>query len=314
MSDSSAVEPWIRRSTNPKFDRILVTPEGVPLNVTVATAGARVGALLLDLVLIQLISIVIALLCRALAFFFVMGGADFFGSDGPMGFVRIVYLISNFLLLNGYFIFFELGHRSATWGKRAVGIRVASRDGSRLTAEAIIARNIVRTVELFLPLAFLSSAEASGTMSDLTAWAGFLWVLMFLLFPLFNKDRLRGGDVIAGTWVIQNVRKNLGAIVAPSVAKISVDGAPLTARYQFSDADLSVYGEYELQALENVLRSDHDDALEKVAASICQKIGWEPGSGDERIFLEAYYTALRARLERSMKFGKRRKDKFSAHE
>ncbi|MEH6661649.1 MAG: RDD family protein [Parasphingorhabdus sp.] len=313
MSGSKAVEPWIRHSANPKLDRIMVTPEGVALNVTIAAAGARAGALLLDLVIIQLISILVALLCQALAVLFVMGGAAFSGSDGPMGLITIVYFITNFLLLNGYFIYFELGHKSATWGKRAVGIRVASRDGSRLTAEAVIARNIVRTVELFLPLSFLGSVEAGGSLVDLTAWAGLLWVLMFMLFPLFNRDRLRGGDVIAGTWVIQNVKKNLGDIVAPSAAAAS-DGPAPTARYQFSDADLSVYGEYELQTLENVLRSDQDDALEKVAASICQKIGWEPGSGDERIFLEAYYTALRARLERSMRFGRRRKDKFSAEE
>ncbi|CAO1649557.1 RDD family protein [Parasphingorhabdus sp. NYA22] len=313
MSGSKAVEPWIRHSANPKLDRIMITPEGVALNVTIAAAGARAGALLLDLVIIQLIAILVALLCQALAVLFVMGGAAFSDSDGPMGLITIVYFITNFLLLNGYFIYFELGHKSATWGKRAVGIRVASRDGSRLTAEAIIARNIVRTVELFLPLSFLGSVEAGGSLVDLTAWAGLLWVLMFMLFPLFNKDRLRGGDVIAGTWVIQNVKKNLGDIVAPSAA-IAPDGAAPTARYQFSDADLSVYGEYELQTLENVLRSDQDDALEKVAASICQKIGWEPGSGDERIFLEAYYTALRARLERSMRFGRRRKDKFSAEE
>jgi uncharacterized RDD family membrane protein YckC len=312
MSDSSAVEPWIRRSANPKFDRILVTPEGVPLHVTVAAAGARAGALLLDLIIIQLISTLITLLCLAVAFLFLGSGTDFLDLNGPVGLVAIFYLISNFLLLNGYFIFFELGHRSATWGKRAVGIRVASRDGSRLTAEAVIARNIVRTVELFLPLTFLGSAEVSGSLSDLTAWAGFLWVLMFLLFPLFNKDRLRGGDVIAGTWVIENVEKNLSDIVAPSA--IAPDGAAPVARYQFSDADLSVYGEYELQTLENVLRTDQDDALQKVAASICQKIGWEPGSGDERAFLEAYYTALRARLERSMRFGKRRKDKHSPRE
>ena len=151
-------------------------------------------------------------------------------------------------------------------------------------------------------------------MTDLTAWAGFLWVLMFLLFPLFNRDRLRGGDVIAGTWVIRNVKKNLGGIVAPTTPETGTDGAPPAARYQFSDADLSVYGEYELQTLENVLRAGQEDALEKVAASICEKIGWEPGSGDERAFLEAYYTALRARLERSMRFGKRRKDKHSAPE
>lgn len=313
MSGSKAVEPWIRHSANPKLDRIMVTPEGVALNVTIAAAGARAGALLLDLVIIQLISTLITLLSVALAILFLGGGADFLATDGPFGLIKIFYLITNFLLLNGYFIFFELGHKSATWGKRAVGIRVASRDGSRLTAEAVIARNIVRTVELFLPLSFMGSVEAGGSLIDLTAWAGLLWVLMFMLFPLFNKDRLRGGDVIAGTWVIQNVKKNLGDIVAPTAA-IAPDGAAPTARYQFSDADLSVYGEYELQTLENVLRSDQDDALEKVAASICQKIGWEPGSGDERIFLEAYYTALRARLERSMRFGRRRKDKFSAEE
>jgi hypothetical protein len=59
---------------------------------------------------------------------------------------------------------------------------------------------------------------------------------------------------------------------------------------------------------------NQEAALQEVAASICQKIGWEPGSGDERAFLEAYYTALRARLERSMRFGKRRKDKYSVPE
>jgi len=195
-----------------------------------------------------------------------------------------------------------------------MGIRVAARNGGRLTAEAVIARNIVRDVELFLPLVFLTSGGASGAMTDLTAWAGFLWVAMFLLFPLFNRDRLRGGDVIAGTWVIRNVNRNLGEIVARSATEAVSEGAEPAARYQFSDADLSVYGEYELQTLEKVLRSDQEEALQKVTESICRKIGWEPGSGDERAFLEAYYTALRARLERSMRFGRRRKDKHSATE
>ena len=315
MSDRRAAEPWVRRSANPKLDRTMVTPEGVSLNVTVAAAGARAGALALDIIIILgmifLVTIAGLLLLWALGVAF---GGDLENASGPFQVLAVVWIISVFLFRNAYFLYFELGDRAATWGKRAVGIRVAARDGGRLTAEAVIARNIVRDVELFLPLVFLTSGEATGTMTDLTAWAGFLWVLMFLLFPLFNKDRLRGGDVIAGTWVIQNVKKNLGDIVAPSAAQLSGEGAPVTARYQFSDADLSVYGEYELQTLENVLRSDQDEALEKVAASICQKIGWEPGSGDERIFLEAYYTALRARLERSMKFGRRRKDKFSPHE
>ena len=315
MSDSRAVEPWTRRSANPKLDRIMVTPEGVPLHVTVASAGVRAGALALDIVIIVGLIILATLFGALLLWAF---GIAFEGAlenaSGPLQFLAVLWIIAVFLFRNAYFLYFELGDRAATWGKRAVGIRVAARDGGRLTAEAVIARNIVRDIELFLPLVFLTSGEASGSMTDLTAWAGFLWVLMFLLFPLFNRDRLRGGDVIAGTWVIRNVKKNLGDIVAPTTAETGTDGAAPVARYQFSDADLSVYGEYELQTLENVLRAGQEDSLEKVAVSICQKIGWEPGSGDERAFLEAYYTALRARLERSMRFGKRRKDKHSAPE
>ncbi len=315
MSDSRAVEPWFRRSATPQLDRILVTPEGVPLHVTVAAAGARAGALALDIVIIAGLIGLATLIGILLLWAF---GIAFDGvlekASGPLQFLAVLWIIMVFLFRNAYFLYFELGDRAATWGKRAMGIRVAARDGGRLTAEAVIARNIVRDVELFLPLVFLTSGGASGAMTDLTAWAGFLWVAMFLLFPLFNRDRLRGGDVIAGTWVIRNVKRNLGAIVAPSAAKPLPDGREPAARYQFSDADLSVYGEYELQTLENVLRSDQEDALQKVAESICAKIGWEPGSGDERAFLEAYYTALRARLERSMRFGKRRKDKHSAPE
>jgi len=48
-----------------------------------------------------------------------------------------------------------------------------------------------------------------------------------------------------------------------------------------------------------------------VHEAICRKIGWNPGAGDERAFLEAYYTQLRARLESGMRFGKRKADKWS---
>ena len=44
--------------------------------------------------------------------------------------------------------------------------------------------------------------------------------------------------------------------------------------------------------------------------AICRKIGWHPGAGDERAFLEAYYTQLRARLESGLRLGKRKADKF----
>ncbi len=312
---NAATEPWIRRSANPKLDRVMVSPEGVPLNVTVATAGARAGALTLDIIIILCLILGVSLIGLLIlwAFESAFGGGASLEQSGPLNVVAVLWIIAVFLFRNAYFLYFELGERAATWGKRAVGIRVAARDGGRLTAEAVIARNIIRDIELFLPLVFLSSGEASGNMTEFTAWAGFLWVLMFLLFPLFNKDRLRCGDLIAGTWVIQNVKRNLDGVVAPS-SEVSIDpeNGKETSRYEFSDADLAVYGEYELQTLESVLRTGTDEALLTVTSSICNKIGWEPGVGDERNFLEAYYTALRAKLERGMRFGKRRKDKFSA--
>lgn len=311
----ATTDPWIRRSANPKLDRVMVSPEGVPLNVTVATAGARAGALVLDIVIILGLLLGVTLLGLLVIWGFesAFGDGITLEQSGPLSAVIVLWIIAVFLFRNAYFLFFELGDRAATWGKRAVGIRVAARDGGRLTAEAVIARNIIRDIELFLPLIFLSSGEASGSMTDFTAWAGFFWVLMFLLFPLLNKDRLRCGDLIAGTWVIQNVKRNLDGVVAPSAeANGDIVTGSGSSRYEFSDADLSVYGEFELQTLESVLRSGTDEALQTVTSSICRKIGWEPGSGDERIFLEAYYTALRARLESGMRFGKRRKDKYSA--
>tara|TARA_R110000772_G_scaffold56211_16_gene128050 strand:+ start:991 stop:1941 length:951 start_codon:yes stop_codon:yes gene_type:complete len=312
--NSMATDPWIRRSSNPKLDRIMVSPEGVSLNISVAPFMLRVWAVLLDLFIISLISSVVSGICLFFVYLFLIGGIgkDSFSLTGPLSFFWIIWIISNFVLQNGYFIYFEIGDRAATWGKRAVGIRVVSRDGGRLTAEAIIARNILRTIELFIPLQFLQIGVDSVTEASITGWSAMIWVSIFAIFPLFNKDRLRCGDLIAGTWVIQNVKRNLGGVVAPSAEVIAdpVNGK-VTTRYEFSDEDLSVYGEYELQTLESVLRNGTDEALETVTNSICTKIGWEPGSGDERIFLEAYYTALRAKLERGMRFGKRRKDKFS---
>ena len=53
------------------------------------------------------------------------------------------------------------------------------------------------------------------------------------------------------------------------------------------------------------------EALAAVQEAICRKIGWDPGAGDERAFLEAFYAQLRERLEADMRFGKRKADKFS---
>jgi uncharacterized RDD family membrane protein YckC len=233
------------------------------------------------------------------------------GSKGAAGhaleFLVVVWFAAMFLLRNAWFLYFELGPRGATPGKRIVGIRVAARPNAsggagRLSADMVIARNLLRDIELFLPLVFLMSASDSGD-TGLAGIAATAWFLIFALFPFFNRDRLRAGDLIAGTWVVEAPKRKLEA----TMAQVAAAQGPT---YSFGDEELAVYGEYELQTLERVLRERRPEAMEAVSEAICRKIGWTPPApGGEQAFLEAYYTQLRARLEAGMRFGRRKADK-----
>ena len=282
-----------------KRARTLVTPEGLSLPLTVGSRGARAGALILDLVILLVGTIVVLVILSAIGLgLFDMGSSP--DTNPVMQGVMVLVILFMFLARYGYFLWFELGPRAATPGKRLVGLRVAARDGGRLTAEMVIARNLVRDVEVFLPLFFLLGG---GQEAGVAGWAAFVWLAVFVLFPFFNKDALRAGDIVAGTWVVEASRAKLKE--AMSLAPDRQD------TYRFGEAELSVYGEHELQVLEKVLRDDRPEALREVAEAITGKIGWQLGSGDEREFLEAFYAALRGHLEGNMRFGKRKRDKFS---
>ncbi|MBT0667665.1 RDD family protein [Novosphingobium profundi] len=301
------------------LQRTLVTPEGVTLTMAVASRGARFGALLLDLLFIVLLITVISVVLL-----FVAGGVASLersitsGTPGgyALQFVMIVWIVIMFFFRNAYFLFFELGPRGATPGKRINGLRIAARDGGRLTAEMVIARNLLRDIELFLPIVLLASAGVESSAGWLAACG---WFLIFMLFPLFNRDGLRAGDIIAGSWVLQAPRRKLAKALSLEEAAPVASGekgraaasGERTVRYQFTEEELAVYGEYELQALERVLRDTRAKAIEPVYQTIAQKIGRNDGWNDERAFLEAYYTQLRARLEAALRMGVRKADKHS---
>jgi uncharacterized RDD family membrane protein YckC len=296
-----------------KRRREVVTPEGIALPFTVATRSARFGALMLDYVILLASTIGITLTLVWIAGG--VGALDKAGEiTGAAEFLAIVWSLFWFVAWNGYFIAFELSPRGATPGKRIARIRVAARpsDGQsgadRLTAEAVIARNLLRDIELFMPIVFLIVAPTGE--AGPAGIAAMLWFLVFAFFPLFNRDALRAGDLIAGTWVVEAPRARLPDTLSTGVAARGAS-AVTGASYRFGEAELAVYGEYELQTLERVLREDRHEAIVSVQEAICRKIGWAPGAGDERAFLEAYYAQLRARLEGGMRFGKRKADKFS---
>ena len=282
--------------------RVLVTPEGLSLPLTIASRGARASALMLDLIIMGAIQIAVTLALVGILF-----GLLGEKQSAAMEFLGVVWIIAMFLFRYGYFLYFELGPRGATPGKRLTGIRIAARDGGRLSVNAVIARNLLRDIEIFLPLIYLLSSAGEGGAAN---WASFAWLAIFLLFPFFNRDAMRAGDLIAGTWVVEVPRRKLEQ--AMSLGEAARGRSVATgAQYRFGEAELSVYGEYELQTLERVLRENNPEALVAVATAICNKIGWSAGSGDERAFLEAFYAQLRARLERGMRLGNRKADKFS---
>jgi uncharacterized RDD family membrane protein YckC len=304
-------------AANTRRSRTMVTPEGLALPVTVASRAARAGALILDVFMI-----VGGLIAFHLLLYWIAGGllegTAFDPSAAPRGaqeFLQILLVIAGFVTWYGYFLVQELGPRGATLGKRMVGIRIASRSGGRLAPEAVIARNLLRDIELFYPLILaLGLLLVSIERDDIgpLAWAATGWFALFALFPFFNRDALRAGDIIAGTWVVEAPRARLAATLSTQGAAATRGASEVTgARYEFGEAELSVYGEKELQTLERMLRESQPEALAAVHAAICRKIGWNPGAGDERAFLEAFYAQLRAKLEGDMRFGKRKADKFS---
>jgi uncharacterized RDD family membrane protein YckC len=305
----------VRPRDETKRARTLVTPEGLALPITIASRGSRAGALMLDVTI---------LFTAAMIFFTVLGwiaggllegtALDIDGApNGAQEFVLILLVLTVFCGWYGYFLVQELGPRGATLGKRIVGIRVAARGGGRLTAEAIIARNLLRDIEIFYPMIMLLTLLIMSEQGDdigLLGWVVTAWFALFLLFPFFNRDALRAGDIIAGTWVVERPRTKLAAVLSTQGAARGASDVT-GARYTFGEEELAVYGEKELQTLERMLRDAQPEALAAVHATICRKIGWEPGAGDERAFLEAFYAQLRAKLEGEMRFGKRKADKFS---
>ncbi|PBB28256.1 RDD family protein [Mesorhizobium sp. WSM4312] len=278
-----------------ELTRPLITPEGVDLRIKLADAGTRASAFLLDVVII-----VAAAVAVTLVVIFGLGGLGVKEAE-PLFIVWIIFI---FLLRNVYFITFEAGRRAATPGKRIVGVRVASRSGAGLTIDQVIARNLMREIEVFLPLSIIAARGGAGVADTLSTIFGLVWSLLFSLFLLFNHDRLRIGDLLAGTWVVETPKFKL-------VEDLSQRKDPVAKRFPFSPAQLDAYGIAELHKLEEVLRRDDYSAMKAVAETIGRKIGARIEPIDSKAFLTAYYGDLRAHLERKLLLGNRKADKYA---
>ena len=278
--------------------REIVTPEGVPVTVEIADYGERAVAFVIDLAIWLLLTLAIYIPVLSLI-----------GRTRGNLIVIAIALFIGFFIRNCYFVYFEMAWRGATPGKRIVGLRVIDHNGGPLVAAAVIARNLTREVEMFIPLGMLigGGGQTINGGIDWKELALLAWVLFCLAIPASNRDRMRGGDLIAGTMVISLPKRVL-----------LDDLVERALQFNFAPAQLQAYGAFELQVLEELLRRppspENVQVFDDVCDKICRKISWtSPVSrNDVPAFLRDFYTAQRAYLEREQLYGKARADKYTA--
>jgi uncharacterized RDD family membrane protein YckC len=290
MSAAGTAYPAVDSSKVQRQERRLLTPEGVPLRVTLAEPGERFAAFLLDFVISTVGSILILLAI-------ILGSM---GIEATLG----LGLFLSFLVRNAYFFFFEIRWGGATPGKRLLGLRVIDRRGGPLTASAIIARNLTRQAEFFFPLELLLISHGWFWSFGSVAPA-FIWLAAMAVIFYMSPDRQRAGDLLGGTMVVAVPRSTLVEDVASE-----------TRAFEFTTDQLQYYGIKELQVLEDVLRqpfnADSARLKREIGERIQRRIGWKGSFAGRTLedFLRDFYTAQRAFLETRKNFGDERADKF----
>mgnify|MGYP001824809507 CR=1 FL=1 len=268
----------------------LRTPEGLDLRIELAPFWRRFVAIFIDITIIYFVMLAMLIATAAL-------------STVSDEWAFAAFFFGSFLFRNFYFAGLELIWSGRTVGKRILGLRVVDVQGRPLTATAVFLRNVTRDLEIFLPLIAIFAPETIFTGAPW--WMGFFafgWVFVFSFFPFFNRHRARAGDLIAGTTV--------ALIPTPDLLSDIAETRPVR-ELAFSPQQLDMYGIYELQTLESVIRADLDwHELKRIADTIATKIDWpEHRIGEPHTFLDAFYAALRERLEHRMLLGDRQERK-----
>ena len=252
--------------------RSIVTPEGVALPVELAARSERAAAFLIDLLIITGCFIALGLLALA-------AGLLGFSSRHDRGiaiWIWIALLLGWFVVRSFYFALFELRWHGSTPGKRVFRLRVIDRAGGALTADAVIARNLMREIEVFLPVVDHGGAR---NRHERPGRAGHAWLDADLHVHAAVQPRPPAGR--------RHGRRDLGDHCAegdpPPGSRRDRRAARRSGRrhrtHVFSSEQLDAYGIYELQTLEQVLRQEGTNApsvREEVAKRIQRKINWTP--------------------------------------
>lgn len=129
--------------------------DNVPLDLPVASVGPRVLAAFLDY-LLQGVALVV---------WFIVAFSTFRSLGGGIGFV-VLYLVGAFVIDWAYFAGTEVAMNGRTPGKKAIGLRVVTRDGGTAGTSALLTRNLLRTVDLLVGVPMMMIDPLSRRLGD----------------------------------------------------------------------------------------------------------------------------------------------------
>ncbi|HET6978282.1 MAG TPA: RDD family protein [Pyrinomonadaceae bacterium] len=207
---------------------VIETPERVPLHFALASIGNRFLAVAIDHAIQLLVGGLIFLTSAILASFSFFEQAL---SSAPK-WVYALATILLFLVLSGYFAFFEWLWSGQTPGKRWMKLRVIREDGRPITFWEASVRNLLRTFDMF-PVGFYSVGLISVFSS--------------------NRDQ-RIGDMVAGTVVVREREAEAPAFSHLFTSPVSDPALRRSFKPVDFTASLSSLTESEIEVVETFLR------------------------------------------------------------
>lgn len=211
---------------------IIETPERVPLHFALASIGNRFLACAIDHALQALTIILMVIAFAALASYSRLGNQL---SNAP-NWVYALLIVILFLIVSGYFAFFEWLWSGQTPGKRWLKLRVIREDGRPVTFWEAAVRNLLRSLDM-MPAPFYSIG----------------------LISVFSSSRdQRVGDFVAGTVVVREREAEAPAFAQVFAAPVS----DLALRRSFQPVEftaaLDSLTETEIEVVETFLRRRWD--------------------------------------------------------
>jgi len=211
---------------------VIETPERVPLHFALASIGNRFLACAIDHTIQVLTAVLMFFAFKILADYSSLGDRL---SNAPKWVIALLILLL-FLLMSGYFAFFEWIWSGQTPGKRWLKLRVIREDGRPITFFEAAVRNLLRDFDI-MPAPFYSVGLISVFVSD--------------------KDQ-RVGDMVAGTVVVREREAEAPAFAQLFASPVSDPALRRSFQPVAFTANMTTLTESEIEVVETFLRRRWD--------------------------------------------------------